>query len=134
MPSMVRETPDCVVNAENAAEIAACSDTTLGTSLEECIVNAENAAEQAECRAYETSPLPVLGSVDEVEECIVNAENAAEIAACSDTTLGTSLEECIVNAENAAEQAECRGAAGYHRTRADASDAVHRSHQSPQSH
>jgi hypothetical protein len=71
----------------------------------ECLVEAENAAEIDDCLGVEPAAAPA--SKVTVDECIVEAENAAEIAACSDTTLGTTVEECIVQAENAAEIADC---------------------------
>ena len=93
---------DCVVSAENADELMACGDTSIGLTYEECIVQAENAAEIADCG----SPPPVDLKVD--MECIVQAENAEEIRACNDNTLGITVEECIVQAESAEEIADCK--------------------------
>jgi len=91
-----------------STEGVACSDTTIGTTVEECVVNAENAAEQADCLTTPAAPSAAAqAAAAAVDECIVEAENAAEILACSDTTIGTTVEECVVNAENAAEQADC---------------------------
>ena len=95
---------DCIVDAENAAEIAACSDdsmpqTAAPLTTDDCIVEAENAAEIAACSdvgppktgvpiaaASVVGVPPPGGGWTSVpfEECIVDAENAAEIAACSE--------------------------------------------------
>merc|ERR1712129_228320 len=83
---------DCVVDAENAAEIEACSDptapqTAAPLTADDCIVDAENASEIAAC----SDDAVVAGTPQRdgwtsvpFEECIVDAENAKEIAACAD--------------------------------------------------
>jgi hypothetical protein len=80
---------------------------------EECIVNAENAMEQAACVDVEVSDVAqevtswLRSSVRTVapDECLVEAENALEQAACMSNA--EELLECIVDAENAVEQAAC---------------------------
>ena len=42
---------ECIVQAENAEEIRACNDNTLGITVEECIVQAESAEEIADCKS-----------------------------------------------------------------------------------
>ena len=73
---------ECIVDAENAAEQAACADTTLGTTYEECIVNAENAAEIADCGVPAASAAVAATPDQDLVECVVQAENADEQADC----------------------------------------------------
>ena len=68
--------------------------------IDECLVDAENAAEQAACYSEPvanpeplsyTNPPPVSFAVD--AECVVDAENVEELMACGDVTLGTTYQE-----------------------------------------
>jgi len=131
---VLSEVDECIVDAENAAELAACKDeapvappAASGNVVDECIVDAENAAEIADCKSTtlgttfdecltdaenaaeiaDCGSPPVETVVDVDLDCLVNAENAEEQMACGDTTLSTTYEECLTDAENAAEIAEC---------------------------
>ena len=137
--SIVLCTPEveCIVDAENAAEIAACKDADTAPVAniqveideQECIADAESAAEIAACLDSDTASagVPVAAGVvtgaakvpvevDE-KECIVDAESAEEIAACYDdddaapvakVEVKVDEQECIVDAESAEEIAACK--------------------------
>ena len=79
---------ECVVDAESAAEIAACSDT---------------AEPSGAARRPGDAPVTFVIESEDQEECVVDAENPDELAACFDTTLGTTYEELRRSAESAAE-------------------------------
>ena len=62
-----------------AAETDACAP----RDGRECIVEAENSAEIADCQ--DTYATTMEAAPDNLKECIVDAENAAEIADCKDS-------------------------------------------------
>lgn len=124
--AFVPDVRDCGGRDGSAEEIAACADTTLGTTYEDCIVNAENAAEIDDCGTYKASHDKLVHALS----CTVSLVNTAYHiappkvrpslvllrAACDGAQRGNAMmlpdvdyEDCIVNAENAAEIADCKG-------------------------
>jgi len=135
---LINQVRECLVDAENEAEIGECLNEPTAAvvreprvRVDECIVDAESAAEIAACHdttlgtsyhecvvdaesaaEIEACGAPIESTVElqHDDECVVQAENAAELLACSDVYLGTTYEECVVQAENAAEVADCGAA------------------------
>ena len=70
-----REYEECIVDAENAAEIAACSD--MSATPKPAAGNDFMATMGDFFKQFTKTPLDI-----DVEECVVDAENAAEAAAC----------------------------------------------------
>lgn len=79
-----------IVDAESAAEIAACADT--GAPVASSSAPPEQVTLVIETRQQ--------------EECVVDAENPSELEACFDTTLGTTYDELRRTAESASELAD----------------------------
>jgi len=101
------------------------SEHSLGAwdELEECIVNAENALEQAACRGATASEKVLTFMrrrasefqslrVAPPDECMLEAENALEQSACFEATVDDVL-ECVVYAESAEERSMCAEAPSF---------------------
>lgn len=111
------EFEECIVNAENAGEIAACGEDLDKVKLEQigleefedCIVNAENAAEIADCSA--PSPPSTKKGYEGTDLLQKFANGFAQMFSASKAKAEgktyEEYEECIVNAENAAEISDC---------------------------
>ena len=76
---------ECIVNAENAAEQAACMDAFVAWGSAEWLTAPAPRDEESPAEAsIQSNGINIPAPKDGADECIANFENAAEQAACMD--------------------------------------------------
>ncbi len=92
---------ECIVNAENAAEIAECNGTPVNG----------NVVVQGPRGVHDPKFSPPMGNIAAIprdfDECVVDAVGADEIVDCIEEA--EALDECLVEAENEMEVSDCMG-------------------------